>query len=129
MNKVQYKFSGKKTTCYFDADFSYLEKLVDKDHTVLITDEHVFAAHQKKFGGWNTIVIDAGEQFKVQATVDSIIGQLIAFGADRKTWLIGVGGGVVTDLVGYVAAIYMRGLSSGFVPSSILAMVDASYWR
>jgi len=51
---------------------------------------------------------------------------LIAFGADRKTWLIGVGGGVVTDLVGFVAAVYMRGVSFGFVPSSILAMVDAS---
>jgi 3-dehydroquinate synthase len=126
MNKVQYKFSGKTATYYLDADLSYLEKLADKDHTVLITDEHVFSAHQKKFGGWNTIVIDAGEQFKVQATVDSIVEQLIAFGADRKTRLVGIGGGVVTDLVGYVAAIYMRGLSFGFVPTSILAMVDAS---
>jgi 3-dehydroquinate synthase len=126
MNKVQYKFSGKTASYYLDADFSYLEKLVDKDYTVLITDDHVFTAHQRKFGGWNTIVINAGEEFKVQATVDSIIGQLIGFGADRKTWLVGVGGGVVTDLVGYVAAIYMRGVSFGFVPSSILAMVDAS---
>jgi 3-dehydroquinate synthase len=126
MNKLQYKFSGKTTTYYLDADFSYLEKLVDRDHTVLITDEHIFSAQQKKFGGWNTIVINAGEQYKVQETVDSIIEQLIGFGADRKTRLIGVGGGVVTDLTGYVAAIYMRGLSFGFVPSSILAMVDAA---
>jgi 3-dehydroquinate synthase len=126
MNKLQARFSGKVTTYYFDADFSYLEKLVDKDHTVLITDEHIFSAQQKKFGGWSTIVINAGEQFKVQATVDSLIEQLIALGADRKTTLIGVGGGVVTDLTGYVAAIYMRGLSFGFAPSSILAMVDAS---
>jgi shikimate kinase / 3-dehydroquinate synthase len=126
MNKVQYTFSGKKTTCYLDADFSYLEKLVDRDQAVLITDEHFFSAQRKRFNGWNTIVIDAGEQYKVQETVNSIIGQLIGFGADRKTWLIGVGGGVVTDLTGYVAAIYMRGLPFGFVPSSILAMVDAS---
>src|ERR1700744_6027638 len=126
MNKVQYTFSGKTTTCYLDADFSYLEKLVDREQAVLITDEHIFARQQKKFGGWNTIVINAGEQYKVQETVDSIIEQLIGFGADRKTWLIGVGGGVVTDLTGYVAAIYMRGLSFGFVPSSILSMVDAS---
>jgi 3-dehydroquinate synthase len=126
MNKVQYKFSGKTATYFFDADFSYLEKLVDKDNTVLITDEHVYSAQQRKFGGWNTIVIDAGERFKVQGTVDSIVEQLIAFGADRKTWVIGVGGGVVTDLTGYVAAIYMRGVNFGFVPSSILAMVDAS---
>ena len=113
MNKVYYK------------DFSWLGKIADKDHAVIITDEHVFAAHQKKFGDWNTIVIDAGEQYKIQPTVDSIIEQLIAFGADRTTNLIGVGGGVVTDLVGYVAAIYMRGLPVGFAPSSILAMVDA----
>jgi 3-dehydroquinate synthase len=126
MNKLQYKFSGKTTSCFFDADLSYLEKLVDKDQAVLITDDHVFSAQQKKFGGWNTIVIHAGEQYKVQETVDSIIEQLIGFAADRKTWLIGVGGGVVTDLTGYVAATYMRGLSFGFVPTSILAMVDAS---
>jgi 3-dehydroquinate synthase len=126
MNKLQYKFSGKTTTYYLDADFSYLEKLVDKSHAVIITDEHIFSKHQKRLGGWNTIVISAGEQFKVQATVDSIIGQLIEFGADRKTFLIGIGGGVVTDITGYVAAVYMRGLSVGFVPTSVLAMVDAS---
>src|SRR6201991_2436982 len=126
MNKLQYKFSGKTTTYYLDADLSYLEKLVDREQAVLITDEHIFARQQKKFGGWNTIVINAGEQYKVQATVDSIIEQLIDFGADRKTFLIGVGGGVVTDITGYVAAVYMRGLSFGFVPTSVLAMVDAS---
>jgi 3-dehydroquinate synthase len=126
MNKLQFRFSGKATTWYLDAGFSHLEKLVDKDHTVLVTDEHIFTSHQKRFGGWNTIVINAGEQFKVQATVDSIIAQLIGLGADRKTVLVGVGGGVVTDITGYVAAIYMRGLSFGFVPTSVLAMVDAS---
>jgi shikimate kinase / 3-dehydroquinate synthase len=126
MNKLQYKFSGKTTTCYLDADFAYLEKLVDKDHTILITDEHIFAGQKKKFGGWNTIVINAGEQYKVQATVDSVIQQLLDLGADRTTTLIGVGGGVVTDLTGYIGAIYMRGLTVGFVPTSILAMVDAS---
>ena len=126
MNKLQYKFSGGTTTFYLDAQFVYLEKLVDKGHTVLITDENVFNKHQKSFGGWNTIVIQSGEAFKIQATVDSIIEQLIGFGADRKTFLVGIGGGVVTDLTGYVAAVYMRGLSFGFVPTSILAMVDAA---
>ena len=126
MKKLQYKFSGKTTSYYFDADLSYLSKLVDPKQAVLITDENIFRSHQKKFGGWNTIVIRAGEAFKVQATVDSVVGQLIGMGADRKTFLVGIGGGVVTDITGYVAAIYMRGVSFGFVPSSILAMVDAS---
>lgn len=126
MKKLQYKFSGKTTTYYFDAEFAYLEKLVDKQQAVLITDENIFRHYQKKFGGWNTIVIKAGESFKVQDTINSIIEQLIGFGADRKTFLVGIGGGVVTDITGYAAAVYMRGLSFGFVPTSILAMVDAS---
>jgi len=126
MNRLQYKFSGKTTTYYFDADFSYLEKLVSRQQAVILTDEHVFQGHQKKFKGWNTIVIQAGEAYKVQATVDSVIEQLINMGADRKTFLIGIGGGVVTDIAGYVAAVYMRGIPCGFLPTSILAMVDAS---
>jgi 3-dehydroquinate synthetase len=126
MRKVQYKFSDKTTTYYFDAEFSNLEKLVEKEHAVIITDENIFKLHRKKFSGWNTIILKAGEFFKSQATVDSIIEQLIAFKADRKTYLIGVGGGVVTDTTGYVASVYMRGLSFGFVPGSVLAMVDAS---
>jgi 3-dehydroquinate synthase len=126
MNKLQYKFSGKTATYYFDADLSYLDKLVDRQQAVILTDDNIFRFHQKKFKGWNTIVIQAGEAFKVQATVDAVIDQLISMGADRKTFLIGIGGGVVTDIAGYVAAVYMRGISFGFVPTSILAMVDAS---
>ena len=61
MNRLQYKFSGKTTTYYFDADFAYLEKLVNRQQAVILTDEHVFQGHQKKFKGWNTIVIQAGE--------------------------------------------------------------------
>ncbi|HMH24117.1 MAG TPA: 3-dehydroquinate synthase [Puia sp.] len=126
MQKVQYKFSAKTTTCYFDADLSHLEKLVDKSQAVIVTDENIFRTNPKRFGGWNTIVIRSGEEFKIQATVDSILEQLIAFGADRSTFLIGVGGGVVTDIAGFAASVYMRGISFGFAPTSILAMVDAS---
>jgi len=111
---------------FFDADFSHLEKLVSKEQAVLITDEHIFDKHKRKFKGWNTIILKPGEAYKVQQTVDMMIDQLIAFGADRKTILIGVGGGVVTDMTGYVAGVYMRGIACGFVPTSILAMVDAS---
>ena len=126
MQKKTYQFSSKAVNYYFDADFFYLEKLVNKDHAVIVTDENVFSLHRKKFTDWKTIVIKAGEEFKVQATVDSIIDQLIQLNADRKTFLIGVGGGVITDITGYVASVYMRGIPFGFVPSSLLAMVDAS---
>lgn len=120
------QFSTKSTKFFFDATFAHLAKIVSKEKAVIITDEHLFAAHKAKLKDWNTIVLKPGEQYKVQQTVDVIVDQLLAFGADRKTVLVGFGGGVITDLTGYVAGIYMRGIDFGFVPSSILAMVDAA---
>ena len=123
---VSYQFTNTQVKYFFNAGFSSLSKLTGKDRTVLITDENIYRNHTSKFRGWNTIVLKPGEEFKVQATVDSIIDQLIAFQADRQFTLVGVGGGVVTDLTGYVASVYMRGISFGFIPTTLLAMVDAS---
>ena len=126
MKKKSFQFSSKTVQYYFDAQFGYLEKIAGKEKVILITDENVFSAHKKKFKGWNIIVLKPGETYKVQQTADVLIDQLIEMGADRKTILVGVGGGVVTDITGYVAGIYMRGIDFGFVPTSLLAMVDAS---
>ncbi len=126
MLKKTYSFSTSRTTCYFDASFSQIGSLVEKDKSVFITDQHVFDRHKKYFKGTKFIHIPAGESFKVQYIADQIIEQLISFGADRSTTLVGVGGGVVTDITGYVASVYMRGVPFGFVPTSILGMVDAS---
>lgn len=126
MEKKTIQFSRATTSFYFSGSFAELEKLTSRNNTILVTDENIFAAHGKKFKDWNTIVLKAGEQYKVQATVDSVIDQMIAMKADRTTTLVGIGGGVVTDMAGYIAGIYMRGIRFGFLPASILAMVDAS---
>jgi 3-dehydroquinate synthase len=126
MISKKYQFSGKTVDAYFNADFSMLENLVKKENTIFITDENIFAKQSSKFSGWKTIVLKAGEQYKNQAAVDAVIDQLIELQADRQTFLVGIGGGVVTDIAGFVASIYMRGIKFAFVPTSILAMVDAS---
>jgi len=126
MLKKTFSFSTSKTNCYFDASFAQIGNLVEKDRSVFITDQHIYDHHKKFFKGTKFIQIPAGESFKVQYIVDTIIDQLISLGADRQTTLVGVGGGVVTDITGYVASIYMRGVPFGFVPTSILGMVDAS---
>jgi 3-dehydroquinate synthase len=126
MKKLTYKFAHAFTDYYLAGGISNLKTITDPAATVLITDEHVYNAHAKRFKGWNTIVLKPGEEFKVQATADSIVEQLITMEAGRGTTLVGVGGGVITDLTGYVASVYMRGLRFGFVPTTILALVDAS---
>lgn len=126
MKKITYKFSNSSVDYYLAYGISYLKEIVDKKNTILITDENVYGHHEKRFKGWNTIVLKPGEEHKVQNTVDAVIEELIGMEADRKTTLVGIGGGVVTDITGYVASVYMRGIPFGFVPTSILAMVDAS---
>lgn len=121
-----FSFSAASTTCYFEAEFGDLESLADPATSILVTDENIFSAHQDKFAGWKVIVLKAGEKYKTQSTVDHLISELIAHAADRNSYLIGIGGGVVTDITGYAASVYMRGLRFGFVPVSLLAMVDAS---
>lgn len=120
------KYSEGSTVFYFDESLSLLETIVDKNNSFLITDDNVGPIISKKLKKWNVITIPAGEQHKHADTVNTIIEQLVQLGADRKSTIVGIGGGVVTDIAGFVAAIYMRGINVGFVPTTILAMVDAS---
>ncbi|HEX7844327.1 MAG TPA: 3-dehydroquinate synthase [Chitinophagaceae bacterium] len=126
MKKATYKFSASSVDYYLANGISHLKKIVDPNSTILITDENVYNAHTKRFKGWDAIVLKPGEDQKVQATVDAVIEQLIEMQADRKTTLVGIGGGVVTDITGYIASVYMRGIRFGFIPTSLLALVDAS---
>lgn len=126
MAKTRFAFSNSTTEIYFNAKFSQLKSIAPARQTVLITDENVYRSHKNIFKGWKTITIKAGEKYKTQSTIDTIIARLIELEVDRSWMIVGVGGGVVTDLSGYVASIFLRGIKFGFVPTSLLAMVDAS---
>ena len=125
-DNVVMRFSAKPVTYHFNGSLSQLAGVTDQQRTVIVTDRHLMTAHGASFEGWKTIVLEPGEEHKVQSTVDDIIRRLIEWQVDRSFTLVGVGGGVVTDITGYTASVYMRGLRFGFVPSSLLAMVDAS---
>lgn len=126
MKHKKVKIGQAQVDYLFDSNLTYLSRITDKKSTILVTDEHLVMAHPQKFSSWKTIVLKPGEKYKTQSTVDDIVHQLIGLEADRNTTLVGVGGGVVTDITGYLASVYMRGIRFGFVPTTILALVDAS---
>ncbi len=126
MKKITQRFTGSSTEYYFACGISHLRKITGSKNLILVTDENVYGAHEKRFRNHDTIVLKPGEAFKVQSTVDALVDQLIDMKAGRQTVLVGVGGGVVTDLTGYVASVYLRGIRFGFVPTTILGLVDAS---
>ncbi|MEW6283434.1 MAG: 3-dehydroquinate synthase [Candidatus Eremiobacterota bacterium] len=91
---------------------------------VLVTDSNVQRAQPVR--GFEVIVLPAGEEHKTLDTVRTVYARLVELEADRQTALVAVGGGVVGDLAGFAAATFLRGLPFYQVPTSLLAMVDAS---
>jgi len=72
------------------------------------------------------ITIPAGEKSKTLEQSGAICDQMIAAGLDRQSFVIGLGGGVIGDISGFVAAIYHRGIPHVQIPTTLLAMVDSS---
>ena len=73
-----------------------------------------------------SIIFDSGEANKTLATVENLCRELRGLGADRKSLIISLGGGVVNDIVGFVAATYMRGIDWITIPTTVVAQADAS---
>jgi 3-dehydroquinate synthase len=98
----------------------------------IVTDSNVGPVYsgrvQSALGASRTLVytIPAGEEHKTRETWSSLTDALLADGFGRDTTVLALGGGVVGDLAGFVAATYMRGVPYVQVPTSLLAMIDAS---
>ncbi|MCE5318648.1 MAG: 3-dehydroquinate synthase, partial [Parachlamydia sp.] len=102
---------------------------------LVISDHQVFPLHGEPFLQLldelgQTIappmLIPAGEVSKSLATAESCWTHMHAVGIDRKSLVIGLGGGVVTDLAGFVASCYMRGIAAVNIPTTLMGMVDAA---
>jgi shikimate kinase/3-dehydroquinate synthase len=102
--------------------------------TLLVTDEVVGPLHGARVQGALVaagapsygLELASGEQHKTVASVERIWRAALEHGLDRKSLLVGLGGGVVTDITGFAAATWMRGVRWIGLPTTLLAMVDAS---
>ena len=92
----------------------------------IVTDPNVHRLYKEIINRYDYCLIGLGEPNKTLGTAGKLYGELLARGADRSTFLVGFGGGIVTDVTGFVASTYMRGLRFGFVATTLLAQVDAS---
>ncbi len=99
--------------------------LLAKGRIFVIIDNNLqyLAEH---FKGFPHIFLNASEKNKTLQTIEEIALQLMDLGADREALIIGAGGGITTDITGFAASIYKRGVKFAFVPTTLLAQVDAS---
>lgn len=118
--------SGAATEFHFEAEMADLRRLAKPDDCIVITDETIAGLYREQLKDYRLLTFPAGEEHKTVDTIQRLSDELLSAGANRKTVLLGIGGGVVTDLTGYLAASFMRGLKVGFVPTTLLGQVDAA---
>jgi 3-dehydroquinate synthase len=96
----------------------------------LLTDENLFKIVETKLETdmpeAHVIVVEASEASKSMETAEEICKEMLEHGFGKNTILIGLGGGMITDLAGFVAAIFRHGIHYVAMPTSLLAMIDAS---
>lgn len=93
---------------------------------ILLIDENVLCEHNDLFCPYTCLVVPSGERYKTLETVEKLYRDLVKIEADRSSLIVGVGGGLATDVAGYVASTFLRELPFGFISTSLLGQVDAS---
>lgn len=126
MPENNFHIDGHTTTVLIGNGLTAKLDTIENSRLVCIVDENVYAHHADKLKGRECIIVPPGEKQKSLGYAEEIIRKMIAVEADRSSFLVGIGGGLVTDLAGFVASIYMRGIPFGFISTTLLGQVDAS---
>ena len=115
-----------ETDILIGQNLELIEIMILDPETKVITDSNVYSCYKEILKGTDPIVVDAGEKSKSFDTFLQVQRKLLDSGIDRSYTLVGFGGGVVTDLTGFIASTYLRGLNFNLIPTSLLGMIDAS---
>lgn len=125
-------YSGQKITDVTGYLKGYPAVFVVADRQVKPSAEQVVKAHEmQKLEGTlphpsNLLLLDVSEENKSMSTVLEICKWLMDNGADRNALLLAIGGGITTDMAGFAASIYKRGIRFAYVPTTFLSQVDAA---
>jgi 3-dehydroquinate synthase len=117
-----------------DAAGAFIANRADVTHALVITDTHLEHSHaavvadrvRNQGARVDLVALPPGEHTKSIAFADQLWQKLLEVGSDRKSIVIAVGGGVIGDLAGFIAATFARGLRFFQVPTTLLAQVDSS---
>lgn len=103
-----------------------LPEVLPEGRVVVVSDATIDRLYHPMLAAYDAVLIGVGESIKTMQTVETIYRRFIELGVDRSTFVLAVGGGIVTDVAGFAASTYMRGLKFGFVSTTLLGQVDAS---
>lgn len=114
------------SSIYTGCSSNIYKEIVGNGKHVIISSENIIKNYPALFANNDHIIISDSEDNKTLQTIEEIISQLIKFGVDRNSYIIGIGGGIICDITGFVANIYMRGTKFGLIPTTLLSQIDAA---
>jgi len=126
MKVLKVKGSTRESAIYVGEKLKNVSGHIPVERTVIITDSNVSEHYRRDFPPCPVITIGVGEKIKTLETVKEIFARLLELDTQRSSFILGIGGGIVCDITGFVASTYLRGVRFGFVSTTLLSQVDAS---
>jgi 3-dehydroquinate synthase len=126
MNQIRINTAGGKSLLILGGTMEHIHGLLPEKGLFIITDTNVSRIYGDAFPPGEVMVIEAGEKSKTLDVAGDLCRKMLEAGADRSSFVLGFGGGVVCDIAGLTASLFMRGVRHAFVSTSLLSQVDAS---
>lgn len=128
MKILDVKAESKTSKIIIGERLANIKKYLNSERkTIILTDSNILKYYKDDLPkDFPIIEMGLGETNKTLDTIEFIMGKLVEFEADRTSFLLAIGGGIVCDVGGYAASVYMRGIPFSFVSTTLLSQVDAS---
>lgn len=126
MEKIIINIPGFRSEILVGERWEALSGLFPEKNAVIVTDDNVNQLYGSRFPKLPVLSLSPGEGSKKLEVIEYLAEQLLKAGIDRSGFILAIGGGVVCDVAGFLAAVYMRGIRCGYVSSTLLSQVDAS---
>lgn len=105
---------------------SDIGSIIENEKTILLVDENVLKYHGEKLEAYKLISIPSGENSKSIDSYSRVFSKMMEYGVDRSWNLLGIGGGITTDLSGFIASTFYRGIPFSYISTTLLGQVDAA---
>ena len=126
MEKIVINTPGYTSEIHVGENWESVKGLIPGTGVVIVTDDNIQRIYGDRFPDVPVLSVKPGEESKQLNVIELLAEQLLDAGVDRNGFILAVGGGVVCDLAGFLASVYLRGIRCGYVSSSLLSQVDAS---
>jgi 3-dehydroquinate synthase len=126
LGKILINTPGSGSVILVGVNWESVAGMLPENGVVIITDDNVSSLYGDSFPKAALFTVKPGESSKRLDVIENLAGKLLEAGIDRSGFVLAIGGGVVCDLAGFLASVYMRGIRCGYVSTSLLSQVDAS---